>query len=62
MTIVVGIPYLHQRNQMRLSLTHATMRNWLRGLGIVGFLFFLAKGLVWLSLAALVFASKGCHR
>lgn len=37
------------------------MRNWLRGLGVVGFLFFLAKGLVWLSLAVLVFTSKGCH-
>lgn len=61
LTIPVGILYLHCPNQMIMHLNNTAARNWLRGLGIVGFLFFLAKGLVWLSLAALVFASKGCH-
>lgn len=44
-----------------MTITRSTGRNWLRGLGIAGFLFFLAKGLVWLSVAVLVFTSKGCH-
>ena len=46
---------------MIMSLKNLTKRKCFRGLGIAGFLFFLAKGLVWLSLAVLVFTSKGCH-
>jgi len=30
-------------------------KNWLKKLGIVGFIFFLAKGIVWLILGYLVF-------
>jgi hypothetical protein len=42
-----------------MNLKTAPRQNWLKSLGIAGFLFFAIKGLVWLSIPALV-AIKGC--
>jgi len=35
------------------------MRRWVRGLGVVGFGFFLVKGLIWLSVS-LLFVTRSC--
>lgn len=38
----------------------SSMKNWGKRLGVAGFCFFLAKGLVWLGIAALAVES-GCN-
>jgi hypothetical protein len=44
---------------MKTILNIVTRPEWVRKLGIAGFLFFLIKGLVWLSIP-LALAMKGC--
>lgn len=44
---------------MKMFLNYSRVPKWARGLGIAGFLFFLIKGLAWLSLPVAL-AMKGC--
>lgn len=46
-------------NRMITILNNACGPGWTRKLGVAGFLFFLIKGLVWLSIP-LALAMKGC--
>ena len=38
---------------MGFSMTEKKPKNWIQKVGIIGFLFFLAKGLVWLAAAGI---------
>jgi len=46
-------------NRMKTILNNRNRPEWAKRLGIAGFLFFLIKGLVWLSIP-LALAMKGC--
>lgn len=39
------------------KLNQSTVLPWLKKIGVVGFLFFLIKGLVWIGIAAIAFYS-----